>query len=469
MRPLINETDNASRAARRAAKSYGLFGSIGKRAMSTFTSYAAAGIGAYALVNLGREAYRAAQGYEALEVSMQAAFGSQAEGTKQLEYSEHVAKKYALDIFAVGDGWAKIALSAKAADMPMKDAQEIFENTAASASAFNLSADDTKGAMRAIVQMLGKGKINAEDMRQQLAERIPAAMPILAKSLGVTYGEMEDMMARGELGAEKLVGWSQTMAKMVKDSGALAKSLTTMRAGQTWMMNSLKKSAKILFEGGIDGAMGRLFGTFANFMDTNQETVGAIGEAIASMVDGFTNLFDIVSPFIGAILKGWGEIYKLVSETSMVDLADVGKLDPFMKTIRWITGELHLIKNGWLSIGGLMNSILSEPELHINAITFAIERFIQTMRKWTGMSYTDDAGEQHQGWGADGDDAMADFATTQSQKAAAAITNTNSSVVNSKEFKFIIDGVEFASDSLMDAVNGALDMVNESAIDPVGR
>jgi len=91
------------------------------------------------------------------------------------------------------------------------------------------------------------------------------------------------------------------------------------------------------------------------------------------------------------------------------------------------------------------------------------------MRKWTGMSYTDDAGEQHQGWGADGDDAMADFATTQSQKAAAAITNTNSSVVNSKEFKFIIDGVEFASDSLMDAVNGALDMVNESAIDPVGR
>jgi tape measure domain-containing protein len=53
--------------------------------------------------------------------------------------------------------------------------------------------------MTALTQMIGKGKISAEELRGQLGEALPSAMGIMAKSLGVTTQQLDKMMANGEL------------------------------------------------------------------------------------------------------------------------------------------------------------------------------------------------------------------------------------------------------------------------------
>jgi tape measure domain-containing protein len=59
--------------------------------------------------------------------------------------------------------------------------------------------------MTALTQMIGKQKISAEELRQQLGEAMPSAFGIMAKALGVTTKELDKMMASGQLLANEVL------------------------------------------------------------------------------------------------------------------------------------------------------------------------------------------------------------------------------------------------------------------------
>ena len=96
-------------------------------------------------------------------------------------------------------GYSQLTAAAKAAGVPLKDIQNIFTAINEASTVFQLSAADSYQAMRAIIQMFSKGTISAEELRGQLGERIPGALQIMAKSLGVTTRKLLDMMEKGEL------------------------------------------------------------------------------------------------------------------------------------------------------------------------------------------------------------------------------------------------------------------------------
>ena len=56
----------------------------------------------------------------------------------------------------------------------------------------------------AISQMISKGKVSAEELRLQLAERMPGAVNIFAKAIGVTTSELDKMLQEGKVGLEDL-------------------------------------------------------------------------------------------------------------------------------------------------------------------------------------------------------------------------------------------------------------------------
>ena len=449
------------RNVRRLSREMGILERVGSRAFASFSSFAAAGLGAYAIANLGGAAFRAAKDMESLEVSMQAAFGSQEEAARQMEYVRGVSRKYALDINAAGDGWAKIALSAKASGMPMEDAREIFENTALSARAFNLSADDTKGTMRALIQMMGKGKVNAEDMRQQLAERIPAAMPILAKSMGVTYQEMEDMMARGEIGADALVGWSQEMAKLVTDSGAYEKAMLTMSAGQALLVNSLKESAKVLFGGKLDTSIGNLFKTFESFLVKNKKNVELLGNVIGDLADAFSWTFGtIIDPLLSTTVDGWRNIYDWISAISNMSIYDAHQAGGFIKWIRIATGLFYDMLVGYELLGQAFESFtLEKMATHLGYMLDDIRR---TWASINGRDYTDSAGMVHEGYISKAKQGLSDMSGGffyDSGKEASTTNNTTNGPSSTTNVS--IDGVTIAAEDMGIGLESIMNSVSQ--------
>lgn len=66
-------------------------------------------------------------------------------------------------------------------------------------AAFGGDSQKLERAMMAITQISGKGVLNMEELRQQLAEHIPTATAILARELGITMEELYKKIEKGQI------------------------------------------------------------------------------------------------------------------------------------------------------------------------------------------------------------------------------------------------------------------------------
>lgn len=76
--------------------------------------------------------------------------------------------------------------------------RDIFDAVGIAATVMNLSAEQSEGAFLALSQMASKGKVQAEELRGQLGERIPGALNIAARAMGVTQAQLNDMLDKGK-------------------------------------------------------------------------------------------------------------------------------------------------------------------------------------------------------------------------------------------------------------------------------
>ena len=85
------------------------------------------------------------------------------------------------------------------------DLNNIFEGVSAAGAALALSQDDLNGIYLALGQMVSKGKVQAEELRGQLGERLPGAFQLAAKAMGMTTAELDKAMQKGEVLASDLL------------------------------------------------------------------------------------------------------------------------------------------------------------------------------------------------------------------------------------------------------------------------
>lgn len=155
-----------------------------------------------AMVAFGKSCLDAQIEMERLEQSYKAVFGAQASAQLKAVYEQanRVGLKFqetaeaAKGFFAAGQGTAL-----------EKDLQSIFKAVTDSGAALQLSTDEVNGALVALGQMMSKGKVQAEELRGQLGERLPGAFQMAAKAMGMTTAELDKFMADGKLTAEDLL------------------------------------------------------------------------------------------------------------------------------------------------------------------------------------------------------------------------------------------------------------------------
>ena len=85
------------------------------------------------------------------------------------------------------------------------DLRKIYSSVSEAGTALSLSKDEMGGVFMALGQMMSKGKVQAEELRGQLGERLPGAFTLAAKSMGVTTAELDKMLEQGQVLAEDLL------------------------------------------------------------------------------------------------------------------------------------------------------------------------------------------------------------------------------------------------------------------------
>lgn len=132
-------------------------------------------------------------------------FAGGADGAKNLEYVEGVIQRLKTPVTAAKDGFKTLSGSMMGTSITAEQQRKIFESVAVASRVMGLSTDNTAGAMLALGQMASKGKVQAEELRGQLGERIPGAFGIAARAMGVTTKELDKMMERGDVVAEQFL------------------------------------------------------------------------------------------------------------------------------------------------------------------------------------------------------------------------------------------------------------------------
>ena len=194
-----------------------------------------------------------------------------------LAFVKDLANKYAQDLVAVTDNYAKFIAACKKTNLTLDDQRFIFEALTKAAAFYHLSADRTADMMNAVVQMMSKGKVAAEELRRQLGNTLPGAFNLMAAAMGVSTAKLEDMMKNGEVLSADVLPKFAAMLNAVTRAGefdSLQASLNKFK--NAWYALVEKSGAENMFKKLVDGSTSALNAVTNNMRGIKSTFVGLI-------------------------------------------------------------------------------------------------------------------------------------------------------------------------------------------------
>lgn len=208
---------NAGDAAQDANSKIQKLSNITKTLKGAFAAIVA-GVSVATITEIGKALLDASIALDRLDKAYQSIYGSEYAAGQQLDFVLETSRNLGLQFTATAEA-AKTFFAAGQGTTIAGEMNDIFEAFSTAGTALNLSTDQMQGAFLALGQMISKGKVQAEELRGQLGERLPGAFQLAAKAMGMTTAELDKFMADGKLTAEELL---PKMAEALKNEFAPA-------------------------------------------------------------------------------------------------------------------------------------------------------------------------------------------------------------------------------------------------------
>ncbi|MDR9412562.1 MAG: tape measure protein, partial [Haloferacaceae archaeon] len=183
-------TDKMANSSRKLTRMFGLL---------------SAGIGGLTFVGLARSIERATTQLANIEATMRVAAGSSEAAGRQIAFIREESERLGLFFPTVAKQMAQFSAAARGTSIDSRELRTIFTGISEASRAMGLTAPEAEGAMKALQQMMSKGKVSAEELRQQLGERMPGSIQIMAASLDVGTQELFKMMEQGKLLSDEVL------------------------------------------------------------------------------------------------------------------------------------------------------------------------------------------------------------------------------------------------------------------------
>lgn len=287
----------------------GLTGSI--------TSAVGAAVGLYGIKDQLDKILQAGLALDGNKQRFASAFGSVEAGTKELEYAREVAMNLKLPINDLARGYSRLALAAKGTALEGDSARKIFEAFAQSSRVNQTSTADLEGVFTALTQIMSKGKVQAEELRQQLGDRLPGALQLMADGLGITVKELDGMMKKGELTSTTLINMAGAVSNRV--APVLAQALQSPAAKIQDFNNRVTILRENIAGSGFLDAFASGLEKIGTALSTPEAISGAreLGQALADMVSWLAQAPEHFDGIVTAI-KALGAAWVALQISSMV-------------------------------------------------------------------------------------------------------------------------------------------------------
>lgn len=194
------------------------------------------------------------------------------------------------------------------------------------------NTDEARRAVVAITQAFGKGKLQSEELNQQLGEAMPSVLKLLREQLGVTQAELTEMVKSGQITGDDLIEIFTRIGESPKFIQGAADGAKTLNG--VWQQ--LKETAQTQL------------GTF--FLDNSDQIKKALNELGPALSKLITN----AGPIFLKLISGFSSLVGWFSKA--VDWYN--KLSPGTQNLILKLGGLATILGPIvLALGGFMGAI----------------------------------------------------------------------------------------------------------------
>ncbi|SHH95912.1 tape measure domain-containing protein [Chryseobacterium oranimense] len=221
---------------------------------------------------MGEKAYETSKKLDTLRLSQKTVFETNDEVYKQNDFLTKTAERYGIEILGLSDAYTKFAASAKDTYLEGQRSQTIFDAVTRSSALLGVNTEDTTGILRALGQMMSKGKVQAEELRGQLGDRMAGAFKLFADGMGVSTAQLDKMLKDGEVLADDVLPkFAEQLNK--KYSLGIGEEIQTQAA-----------------------ATNRAANAWVAFVDGIEQGSGAISKSVISVSTAFTRMLEMLTP-----------------------------------------------------------------------------------------------------------------------------------------------------------------------------
>lgn len=278
------------------------------------------------------------------------------EGAKRAtEFVKNLANNTGVDQIETLSSFAKF--SAGAGDMDAGQKESLFSNVIGTSRLMGLSTDEINGILKAFEQMASKGKVQAEELRGQLGDRMAGAFQLFARSLGMTTEQLDAAMKNGKvLSKDVLPKVSAEMGRMIDKAGGWEKIINSTQTQLGRLSNSWNNNLALMFDGSQEGLTDftRSLTNLLNSLGGQSKNLGEhFGDLMKSMSNGIDDLTTIsyrVQGFFDRVTLAYREL----NDTQKA-VAD-GIANGLLSALKGLAG-IVAVRSGIGAVGGIWNLI----------------------------------------------------------------------------------------------------------------
>lgn len=180
--------------------------------------------------------------YESIKIlnaqnnALKVVFETETQVARQKEYISEVSDKYGLSLIKTIEDYTKFSAAVRGSYLEGEKARDIFSSFSGASAKLGLSAEQNTGIFKALEQMISKGKIQAEELRGQLGDRMAGSFKLFADGMGLTTSELDNLLKKGGVIADDVLPKVADKLKEVYDLNT-AEKINTIASAQARFSN----------------------------------------------------------------------------------------------------------------------------------------------------------------------------------------------------------------------------------------
>jgi len=249
-------------------------------------------------IELGQSFLETAGALQALQIRLAGVVGG---ASKANEVFGSLNEKFGaapFDLTKIADGFVRIASSG----LELKKVSDLTDAIVNAVAAFGGGTQELERVFIGFSQVIGKGTLQMEELRQQIGEQVPSALRLMANEAGLSTAEFIQQVSRGMVSGERAVQLFTDASK--KYFGDFAKNMSsTIGGSMTRVVSVFNKAISDLIERTTFGA--RIAIIFNDIADKVKLFIDSLDEAD---VENFFNVLEALRASSEKMLKAVSDL-----------------------------------------------------------------------------------------------------------------------------------------------------------------